>query len=206
MATVQGEEQKRIGELIRQQRKKQKMTQTELGEALGVGMQAVSDYEKGKVKVIPFEKRVKLAGILDISLDDLMYSSEEYEPMLILKDVQKKCDREIDKFIKTKPDITKRFYNSNYYASIEKKLNEVGSSLDRNNKNYDSHDLINALEIYEFMSTHDDIFEKNSINNIFLIEFLRNYDYMPYSEIADKIAGACFENPFSFNNPETDKK
>lgn len=77
MATVQGEEQKKIGELIRQQRKYNKMTQLELGEALGVGMQAVSDYEKGKVKSIPFEKRVKLAGILDIPIAELLYSDEK---------------------------------------------------------------------------------------------------------------------------------
>lgn len=70
-------EQKRIGVLIRQQRKYNKMTQLELGEALGVGMQAVSDYEKGKVKTIPFEKRVKLALTLNIDIIDLLYSTED---------------------------------------------------------------------------------------------------------------------------------
>lgn len=76
MTSVQGEEQKRIGEYIRQRRKAIKLTQTQLGELLAVGTQAVSDYEKGKIKVIPFEKRVKLADILDVPLADLLYSDE----------------------------------------------------------------------------------------------------------------------------------
>lgn len=77
MATVQGEEQKRIGELIRQQRKKQKMTQTDLGSLLNLGTKAISDYEKGHIKVIPFAKRVKLADILDIPIAELLYSGEK---------------------------------------------------------------------------------------------------------------------------------
>lgn len=77
MATVQGEEQKRIGELIRQQRKLKKMTQTELGALLNLGTKAISDYEKGHIKVIPFEKRVKLASILDIPIAELLYSDEK---------------------------------------------------------------------------------------------------------------------------------
>jgi transcriptional regulator with XRE-family HTH domain len=77
VATVQGEEQKRIGELIRQQRKLKKMTQTELGALLNLGTKAISDYEKGHIKVIPFEKRVKLASILDIPIAELLYSDEK---------------------------------------------------------------------------------------------------------------------------------
>lgn len=77
MASVQGQEQQKIGELIRQQRKKKKLTQTQLAQFLDVGTQAISDYEKGKIKVIPFEKRVKLARILEISLADLLYENEK---------------------------------------------------------------------------------------------------------------------------------
>lgn len=77
MATVQGEEQKRIGDLIRQQRKLKKMTQTELGALLNLGTKAISDYEKGHIKVIPFEKRVRLALTLNIDIIDLLYSTED---------------------------------------------------------------------------------------------------------------------------------
>lgn len=86
MATVQGEEQKRIGELIRQQRKLKKMTQTELGALLNLGTKAISDYEKGHIKVIPFEKRVRLADMLDIQLTDLLYDEEKTDKFRISKD------------------------------------------------------------------------------------------------------------------------
>ena len=48
------EERQRIGDIIRKARKNKKITQTQLGAEIGVGVQVISDYEKGKVKVIPF--------------------------------------------------------------------------------------------------------------------------------------------------------
>ena len=78
MLTVDNvKERQRIGDTIRKARKENKINQTQLGELLGVGVQVISDYEKGKVKVIPFEKRVKLAEILNIDLDELLYFSEK---------------------------------------------------------------------------------------------------------------------------------
>ena len=76
MAAIQGQQQQEIGERIRKHRKKKKLNQTQLGELLGIGTKAVSDYEKGNIKVIPFEKRVKLASILDIPLTALLYEDE----------------------------------------------------------------------------------------------------------------------------------
>ena len=70
------EERQRIGDTIRQARKNKKITQTQLGAEIGVGKVAIANYESGKIKVIPFEKRVKLAEILDIPLSDLLYSDE----------------------------------------------------------------------------------------------------------------------------------
>lgn len=69
-------EQQRIGELIRTKRKENDITQEELGQKLGIGKVAVLSYEKGKVKVIPYEKRVKLSKILNISMDELLYAFE----------------------------------------------------------------------------------------------------------------------------------
>ena len=68
---------KQIGERIRQHRKKKKLNQTQLGELLGIGTKAVSDYEKGKIKVIPFEKRAKMSSVLNIPVSELLYDNEK---------------------------------------------------------------------------------------------------------------------------------
>ena len=68
---------KQIGEVIKKARKNKKITQTQLGELLGIGTKAVSDYEKGKIKVIPFEKRVKMSSVLNIPVSELLYYNEK---------------------------------------------------------------------------------------------------------------------------------
>lgn len=70
------EERQRIGDTIRQARKNKKITQQGLSAMLNVGRDNISLYEKGKIKVIPYEKRVKLASILDIPLAALLYEDE----------------------------------------------------------------------------------------------------------------------------------
>lgn len=72
-------ERQRIGDTIRKARKENKITQKDLSDALKIRQDVISDYENGKIKVIPFEKRVKLAEILDIPLSDLLYSDEIME-------------------------------------------------------------------------------------------------------------------------------
>lgn len=69
-------ERQRIGDTIRKARKNKKITQKDLSDALKIRQDVISDYENGKIKVIPFEKRVKLADILNIPLSDLLYSDE----------------------------------------------------------------------------------------------------------------------------------
>ena len=68
---------KQIGEVIKKARKNKKITQTQLGELLGIGTKAVSDYEKGKIKVIPFEKRAKMSSVLNIPVSELLYDNEK---------------------------------------------------------------------------------------------------------------------------------
>ena len=77
MAAIQGQQQQEMGERIRQHRKEKKLNQTQLGELLGIGTKAVSDYEKGKIKVIPFEKRVKMSSVLNIPVSELLYDNEK---------------------------------------------------------------------------------------------------------------------------------
>ena len=77
MLTVENlEERQRIGDTIRKARKEKKITQTQLGAEIGVGKVAIANYESGKIKVIPFEKRVKLVDCLDIPLSALLYQKE----------------------------------------------------------------------------------------------------------------------------------
>lgn len=72
-------ERQRIGDTIRKARKENKITQKDLSDALKIRQDVISDYENGKIKVIPFEKRVKLAEILNVPLSDLLYSDEIME-------------------------------------------------------------------------------------------------------------------------------
>ena len=74
-------ERQRIGDTIRKARKENKITQKDLSDALKIRQDVISDYENGKIKVIPFEKRVKLAEILDIPLSDLLYSDENIKTL-----------------------------------------------------------------------------------------------------------------------------
>ena len=70
------EERRRLGEIIKEARERAALSQGKLAELLGVQNPVIYKYEKGKIKVIPFEKRVKLADILDVPLADLLYSDE----------------------------------------------------------------------------------------------------------------------------------
>lgn len=68
---------KQIGEVIREARKRKGKTQTQLGKFLAIGKDVVSDYENGKVKVIPFEKRAQMSSVLNIPISELLYDNEE---------------------------------------------------------------------------------------------------------------------------------
>lgn len=74
-------ERQRIGDTIRKARKENKITQKDLSDALKIRQDVISDYENGKIKVIPFEKRVKLAEILNVPLSDLLYSDESIKTL-----------------------------------------------------------------------------------------------------------------------------
>lgn len=74
-------EQQRIGEIIKKARENVGLSQGKLAALLGVQNPVIYKYENGKIKVIPFEKRVKLAEILDIPLSDLLYSNESMKTL-----------------------------------------------------------------------------------------------------------------------------
>ena len=68
---------KQIGEVIKKSRKIKKLTQAQVGKFLAIGKDVISDYENGKVKVIPFEKRAKLSSVLNIPVSELLYDNEK---------------------------------------------------------------------------------------------------------------------------------
>lgn len=74
-------EQQRIGEIIKKARENAGLSQGKLATLLSVQNPVIYKYENGKIKVIPFEKRVKLAEILDIPLSDLLYSDESIKAL-----------------------------------------------------------------------------------------------------------------------------
>lgn len=173
-------ERQRIGDTICQARKNKKITQTQLGAEIGVGKVAIANYESGKIKVIPFEKRVKLAEILNIDLDELLYFSEK------ITSVDESFKRDVEKFIKHNPVIAKDFFESKFYVNIEKLYNEkYDISLDNSRENYEAQALLEALKFYHFMMQHIEMLATNTEYNILLVEFLKVY----YPAITKKLDG-----------------
>lgn len=173
-------ERQRIGDTICQARKNKKITQTQLGAEIGVGKVAIANYESGKIKVIPFEKRVKLAEILNIDLDELLYFSEK------IASVDESFKRDVEKFIKHNPVIAKDFFESKFYNNIEKLYNEkYNISLDNSRENYEAQALLEALKFYHFMMQHIEMLATNTEYNILLVEFLKVY----YPAITKKLDG-----------------
>lgn len=173
-------ERQRIGDTICQARKNKKITQTQLGAEIGVGKVAIANYESGKIKVIPFEKRVKLAEILNIDLDELLYFSEK------IASVDESFKRDVKKFIKHNPVVAKDFFESKFYDNIEKLYNEkYDISLDNSRENYEAQALLEALKFYHFMMQHIEMLATNTEYNILLVEFLKVY----YPAITKKLDG-----------------
>lgn len=69
-------EQQRIGEIIKKARESAALSQGKLATLLGVQNPVIYKYESGKIKVIPFEKRVKISSILGIDFANLLYENE----------------------------------------------------------------------------------------------------------------------------------
>jgi len=65
-----------IGSLIRAQRRAKGLTQTDLGNAVGVSFQSLQAYEKGVYRV-PGTRLEKIANALDMSLSDFFEESAD---------------------------------------------------------------------------------------------------------------------------------
>ncbi|WP_276764980.1 helix-turn-helix domain-containing protein [Phascolarctobacterium succinatutens] len=69
--------QQMLGELIKKARTEQKLSQGQLAKILEVQNPIIYKYEKGLIKTIPFEKRVKLSEALKIPITNLLYENEK---------------------------------------------------------------------------------------------------------------------------------
>lgn len=70
-------EQQMLGELIKKARTEQKLSQGQLAKILEVQNPIIYKYEKGLIKTIPFEKRVKLSEALKVPITNLLYENEK---------------------------------------------------------------------------------------------------------------------------------
>lgn len=116
-------EREKIGQLIRLQRKNKKMTQAQVGKFLAIGKDVISDYENGKVKVIPFEKRVQLSILLDIDAKDLLYEQEK-ENVSIGNDAIAKAAYVA--FKEAKIRAMSEFVNSKNFGSLSEAIYKIG--------------------------------------------------------------------------------
>lgn len=70
-------EQEKLGVTLFHKRCKLCLRQVDVAKGLYMEAQAISMYERGTVKTIPFETRIKLAQALDLSLEEILYDSEK---------------------------------------------------------------------------------------------------------------------------------
>ncbi len=68
-----------IGQRIKQQRKLKRMTQEQLGNAIGVSKMAISKYERNIIDNMGREKIMALSKLLDIPIVEFLESSNDKE-------------------------------------------------------------------------------------------------------------------------------
>ena len=70
-------EQEKLGVTLFHKRCKLCLRQSDVAKKLYMEAQMMSAYERGIVKTIPLETRIKLAQALDLSLEEILYDSEK---------------------------------------------------------------------------------------------------------------------------------
>lgn len=70
-------EQEELGITLFHKRCKLCLRQVDVAKRLYMDAQLISMYERGIVKTIPLETRIKLAQALDLSLEEILYDSEK---------------------------------------------------------------------------------------------------------------------------------
>lgn len=77
----------KIGLKIKQARKQKRLTQADLADILGLKTAAISKYETGKIKQIPFETRLKIVHILGLNFQDVGFAGTYNKSLASLVEV-----------------------------------------------------------------------------------------------------------------------
>lgn len=111
-----------VGEKIRNARLNKKMTQEELGNAIGVQKSAIAKYEKGRVVNIKRSTLKKLSDVLGIAPSELIF--DEY-----IKEEQKKNDIQADIILRMRSDTDFMSAVENLYNLDKDKLQSINQML-----------------------------------------------------------------------------
>ena len=93
----------KLGERVREQRKRGSMSQAKLAEAAEVSTQHISNIENAKTKV-SLEKLVDIANVLDCSMDELMCDSLEKANVIYIKEAVGMFSRFSDAQVRALPE------------------------------------------------------------------------------------------------------
>ena len=111
-----------VGDKIRNARLNKRMTQEELGKAIGVQKSAIAKYEKGRVVNIKRTTLKKLSDVLGIAPSELIF--DEY-----LKEEQKKNDIQSDIILRMRTDTEFMSAVENLYNLEKDKLQSINQML-----------------------------------------------------------------------------
>lgn len=122
-----------VGSKLREFRKKNKMTQTELGKIIGVKQNTVAGYERGEWQ-ISYDNLFKLADVLEISVDDFFPATkteDEYKPLNNIFKVAETNDLDYE------------------HMELIKKITEKALELDENERKKLMNNIKLAVDIFE---------------------------------------------------------
>ena len=111
-----------VGEKIRNARLNRRMTQEELGNAIGVQKSAIAKYEKGRVVNIKRSTLKKLSDVLGIAPSELIF--DEY-----MKEEQKKNDIQADIILRMRTDTDFMAVVETLYNLEKDKLQSINQML-----------------------------------------------------------------------------
>lgn len=76
-----------LGEKLKQLRINKKLTQSQLGNIIGLSQSAIYKYEKGE-RQVPMIVLVKLADVLDTTIDELFNDTQNYNEPAYIREIK----------------------------------------------------------------------------------------------------------------------
>lgn len=175
---------KKIGQIIKENRKNHNMTQTQLAEKVGVKALSILKYEKGE-RDIPFSLLIKICDILYITFEDLspFFLSEKNMVGRIMVDVLTNYTNDIF----TNNEIKKIIFLIEFMEKIgfniftfSKKVNDKLETMDITYKNF-IFNFENEKQVFDFFRFFL-FFHEN-----FILEYLKSHiDFTDTSDFTEK--------------------